>query len=143
MVLAEVDAAVTRRRGRWVAVRRADFRLGDFFPLPAKTTVLISQFRYASRWRGFFPDPLRFDPERFTPEARARRMKFTYFFVWRGRAAVHWGVVFGYGRRAIAGFDCTEVGSWAWCRGIALEPEPLITLRPKYGMRMLVESRAS
>src|SRR6202166_615755 len=56
---------------------RADFRLGEFL-LPAKTTVLMSQ-SITHRDARFFPDPLRFDPERFTPEAKARRTKLTYF----------------------------------------------------------------
>src|SRR5882724_2175746 len=117
---------------------RADFRLGEFF-LPAKTTVLISQF-VTHRDERFFPDPLRFDPERFAPEAKARRTKLTYF-------------PFGAGVRQCIG------ESFAWMEGVLLlatlaqnwklslvpghrvEPEPLITLRPKYGMRMQVESR--
>src|SRR5271156_2507853 len=48
-----------------------DFHLGEYF-LPAKTTVLISQF-VSHRDPRYFPDPLRFDPERFTPEAKSRR----------------------------------------------------------------------
>jgi cytochrome P450 len=117
---------------------RNDFQLGDFF-LPAKTTVLMSQF-VMHRDARFFPDPLRFDPERFTPEAKARRAKFTYF-------------PFGAGVRQCIG------ESFAWMEGVLLlatlaqkwklkllpahrvEPEPLITLRPKYGMRMLIEAR--
>src|SRR5215469_12544254 len=63
----------------WAMGRRAlqDFQLGEFF-LPAKTTVLISQF-ITHRDSRFFPDPLRFEPQRFTPEAKARRTKFSYF----------------------------------------------------------------
>ncbi len=117
---------------------RNDFRLGEFF-LPAKTTVLISQF-VTHRDARFFPDPLRFDPERFTPEAKARRTKFTYF-------------PFGAGFRQCIG------ESFSLMEGVLLlatlgqkwklklvssqrvEPEPLITLRPKYGMRMQVEAR--
>jgi cytochrome P450 len=117
---------------------RSDFQLGDFF-LPAKTTVLMSQF-ITHRDARFFPDPLRFDPERFTPEAKARRTKFSYF-------------PFGAGFRQCIG------ESFAWMEGVLLlatlgqkwklklvpghrvEPEPLITLRPKFGMKMLVEAR--
>jgi cytochrome P450 len=117
---------------------REDFQLGDFF-LPAKTTVLMSQF-ITHRDPRFFPDPLRFDPERFTLEARSRRTKLTYF-------------PFGAGVRQCIG------ESFAWMEGVLLlttlaqkwklrlvpghrvEPEPLITLRPKYGMKMLVEPR--
>ncbi len=124
----------------WAMGRQAlrDFRLGDYY-LPAKTTVLISQF-VLQRDARFFPDPLRFNPERFTPEAKARRAKFTY-------------VPFGAGARQCIG------ESFAWMEGVLLlatigqrwklkllpghrvEPEPLITLRPKYGMKMVVESR--
>lgn len=117
---------------------RNDFQLGEFF-LPAKTTVLMSQY-ITHRDARFFHDPLRFDPERFSPEAKARRAKFTYF-------------PFGAGFRQCIG------ESFAWMEGVLLlatigqkwklklvpghpvEPEPLITLRPKYGMRMLVEAR--
>lgn len=119
-------------------VARADFQLGEFF-LPAKTTVLISQF-VTHRDARFFPDPLRFDPERFSPAAKARRTKFVYF-------------PFGAGVRQCIG------ESLAWTEGILLlatlaqgwklsivpghcvEPEPLITLRPKYGLKMRLESR--
>jgi cytochrome P450 len=124
----------------WAMGRYAlnDFQLGEFF-LPAKTTVLMSQF-ITHRDPRFFPDPLRFDPERFTPEAKARRAKFTYF-------------PFGAGFRQCIG------ESFAWMEGVLLlstlgqkwklslvsdhpvEPEPLITLRPKYGMRMSLEAR--
>ena len=118
---------------------RNDFRLGDFL-LPAKTTVLMSQF-ITHRDARYFPDPLRFDPERFTPEARSRRTKLTYF-------------PFGAGVRQCIG------ESFAWMEGVLLlatlaqkwklrlvpghrvEPEPLITLRPRYGMRMQLEARA-
>ena len=117
---------------------RADFQLGEYF-LPAKTTVLMSQF-VTHRDERFFPDPLRFDPERFTPEAKARRTRLTYF-------------PFGAGIRQCIG------ESFAWMQGVLLlatlaqnwklrlvpghtvEPEPLITLRPMFGMRMLVERR--
>jgi len=117
---------------------RADFQLGEYF-LPAKTTVLISQF-ITHRDARFFPDPMRFDPERFPPEARSRRTKLTYF-------------PFGAGVRQCIG------ESFAWMEGVLLlatiaqkwklklvpghkvEPEPLITLRPKFGMRMQLESR--
>jgi cytochrome P450 len=118
---------------------RDDFKLGDYV-LPAKTTVLMSQF-VAHRDARFFPDPLRFDPQRFTPEAKTARTKFTYF-------------PFGAGFRQCIG------ESFAWMEGVLIlatlaqrwkfilvpnhrvEPEPLITLRPKYGMRMQVEARA-
>ena len=119
---------------------RADFQLGDFF-LPAKTTVLMSQF-VTHRDPRFFPDPLRFDPERFSPDARSRRTKLTYF-------------PFGAGVRQCIGesFSVMEgvlllttlAQKWKLCLvpGHRVEPEPLITLRPKYGMKMQIESRSN
>jgi cytochrome P450 len=124
----------------WAMGRYAlnDFQLGEFF-LPARTTVLMSQY-IMHRDPRFFPDPLRFDPERFSPEAKARRAKFVYF-------------PFGAGFRQCIG------ESFAWMEGVLLlatlgqkwklklvsdhpiEPEPLITLRPKHGMRMSLEAR--
>jgi cytochrome P450 len=117
---------------------REDFQLGDFV-LPAKTTVLMSQF-ITHRDPRFFPDPLRFDPERFTPEARSRRTKLTYF-------------PFGAGVRQCIGESFASMESvlllatlaqkWKFklVPGHPVEPEPLITLRPKYGMKMIVEPR--
>jgi len=117
---------------------RNDFHLGNYF-LPAKTTVLMSQF-VTHRDPRFFPDPLCFDPERFSPEGKAKRRKFTYF-------------PFGAGPRQCIG------ESFAWMEGVLIlaviaqkwklrllpdqrvEPQPLITLRPKYGMKMRIEPR--
>jgi cytochrome P450 len=117
---------------------RNDFALGEYF-LPARTTVLMSQF-VTHRDPRFFPDPLRFNPDRFTAEGKARRTKFTYF-------------PFGAGARQCIG------ESFAWMEGVLIlatlaqkwklrlepgqrvEAQPLITLRPKYGMRMRIEPR--
>jgi cytochrome P450 len=117
---------------------RNDFSLGDYF-LPARTTVLISQF-ITQRDPRYFPDPLRFDPERFSAEGKAQRTKFTY-------------LPFGAGARQCIG------ESFAWMEGVLIlatlaqkwklrlvpghrvEPQPLITLRPKYGMLMEVQTR--
>jgi cytochrome P450 len=117
---------------------RNDFALGDYF-LTARTTVLISPF-ITHRDARYFPDPLRFAPDRFSAEAKAQRMKFTYF-------------PFGAGARQCIG------ESFAWMEGVLIlatlgekwklrlvpghpvEPQPLITLRPKFGMRMQVERR--
>jgi cytochrome P450 len=117
---------------------RNDFALGEYF-LPARTTVLISQF-VIHRDPRFFSDPLRFDPDRFNAEGKARRAKFTYF-------------PFGAGARQCIG------ESFAWMEGVLIlatlaqkwklklvpghkvEPQPLITLRPKYGMQMQIEAR--
>ena len=125
----------------WAMGRYAlhDFRLGDFY-LPAKTTVLMSQF-VLHRDSRFFPDPLRFDPERFTPEAKARRLKFTYFPFGAGaRQCI--GESFAWMEGVLALATVAQKWKLSLVPGQRVEPQPLITLRPKYGMRMLVEPRA-
>jgi len=117
---------------------RHDFQLGDFF-LPAKTTVLMSQF-VTHRDARFFSDPLRFDPERFTPEAKARRMKFTYFPFGAGfRQCI--GESFSMMEGVLLLATLGQRWKLSLVPGHHVEPEPLITLRPKYGMKMFVESR--
>jgi len=126
----------------WVTGRRAiaDYQIGDYL-IPAGSILLMSQW-VTQHDKRFFPDPFRFDPDRWTPEARASRPKFAYY-------------PFGGGPRVCIGEP------FAWMEGVLLiatlarkwraslvpghrvETEPLITLRPKYGMRMRLERRAS
>ena len=117
---------------------RADFQLGDYF-LPAKTTMLMSQF-VTQRDARFFPDPLRFDPERFSSEAKSRRTKLTYFPFGAGvRQCI--GESFAWMEGALLLATLSQRWKLRLLPGHRVEPEPLITLRPKYGMRMQVESR--
>ncbi len=124
----------------WAMGRYAlhDFQLGEFF-LPAKTTVLISQF-VTHRDARFFPDPLRFDPERFTAEAKARRAKFTYFPFGAGvRQCI--GESFAWMESVLLLATLAQRWKLSLVPGHRVEPEPLITLRPRYGMKMVVERR--
>ena len=88
----------------------------------------------------YFPDPLRFDPDRFSPENKAARERFTYF-------------PFGGGSRQCIG------ESFAWMEGIlvlasiaqrwkmrfvgdaAPVPQARITLRPRGPVRMQLQAR--
>jgi len=100
-------------------------------------TVILSQWvihRDAALW----PDPLRFDPDRFQ---RPPVHRFAYF-------------PFGGGPRVCIG-DCfawTELGlllatlvqrfRFRLAEGHRIEPSPRVTLRLKYGLRMTVAKRA-
>jgi cytochrome P450 len=137
MVLAE---ALRLYPPAWAMGRLAlnEFQLGEY-RLPAGTTVLASQY-ILHRDARFFPDPLRFDPLRHTPEAKAARIKGAY-------------CPFGMGPRQCIG------EAFAWMEGVLVlatlaqrwklrhDPkhkvvaEPLFTLRPKGGMPMIVEAR--
>jgi len=124
----------------WAVARRAinDYEV-DGYVAPAGSFVFMSQY-VTHRDERFHLDPLRFDPERWTPERQASRLQFSYF-------------PFGGGPRRCIG------ESFAWMEGILVlatlarkwkarlvpghrvELKPLITLRPKYGMRMTLERR--
>jgi cytochrome P450 len=137
MVLAE---ALRLYPPAWAMGRQAlhDFDLGEY-RLPAGTTVLASQY-LLHRDARFFPDPLRFDPERHTSEAKAARVRGAY-------------CPFGMGPRQCIG------EAFAWMAGVlvlatlaqrwrlrhderhTVAVEPLFTLRPRGGMPMRVEAR--
>jgi cytochrome P450 len=124
----------------WVMGRRSisGYKVGKYY-VPAKSIILLSQYVMHHDER-FYPEPEKFDPERWTPEARAARPRYAYF-------------PFGGGPRMCIGEQ------FAWMEGILLiatiaqewklrlvpghpiKLQPLITLRPKHGMRMTVERR--
>lgn len=124
----------------WAVGRRAidDFEAGGY-QIPARSMVLMSQY-IMHRDPRFHPDPERFDPERWRPEAAAARPKFSYF-------------PFGGGTRICIGEQ------FAWMEGILILAtiarkwrlryagssapviQPRITLRPEGGIAMHAESR--
>ena len=102
--------------------------------------ILIMSPYVTQRDARYFPDPDRFDPGRWLPERADQRPKFSFF-------------PFGGGTRVCIG------ERFAWMEGVLLlsvilqrwklslspeqvvEKKALLTLRPKYGMRMRVELR--
>ncbi len=126
----------------WAQVRQslADFHLGEYF-LPAGTTVVMSQW-IMHRSEEFFPDPLRFDPERFRPEAKAGRPKFAYF-PFGGGARQCIGEAFAWMEGALVLATLLQRCSFRLVPGQKFAPQPLITLRPKHGVRVIAEARRS
>lgn len=124
----------------WALGRRAIRDCEIFgFPIPENSIVLVSQWTLHRDAR-FWPDPLRFNPERFSEEAKAARPKFAYF-------------PFGSGPRTCIGesFAAMEAAlliatlAQKW-RAISLlkrplKLQPLITLRPAHPVSMQLEAR--
>jgi cytochrome P450 len=124
----------------WVLTREAlsDCVIGGY-SVPKGANVLVSQYVTHHDPR-FFPDPERFDPDRWTPEMKGALPKIAYF-------------PFGGGARNCVGEP------FAWMEGVLLlaaisrrwkmthvpshrvEMLPRITLRPKYGMLMKLSRR--
>jgi cytochrome P450 len=115
-----------------------DYQVGGVM-IPRGSLAVVSPLvtQRDARW---FPEPERFDPERWTPDAQAARPKFSYF-------------PFGGGTRMCIG------DQFAWTEGMLLLAtlaqrwraelaagqrvgmKPMITLRTRYGMRMVLRRR--
>jgi cytochrome P450 len=124
----------------WTIGRQAikDYNV-DKYVIPAGSIILMSQYVMHRNPR-YFSDPDAFYPDRWTKEVKSHLPRFSYF-------------PFGGGIRGCVGEP------FAWMEGILLlaticnqwkiyhdtthkvELRPLITLRPKYGMRMKLEFR--
>ena len=124
----------------WAIGRSVDneYTLGKY-TIPAGSTIFMSQYVMHHDPR-YYNEPDRFNPERWSVEARSSNPRFSYF-------------PFGGGIRACIG------ESFAWMEGILIlstivrewkmqlvkgqkiELDPAITLRPKYGMKMILKRR--
>jgi cytochrome P450 len=124
----------------WSIGRRCTERdeLGGHTIAPGMNVVVpIFHFHWNAR---FWPEPQKFDPSRFSPERRPSAEAMTYF-------------PFGAGPRSCIGnhFALQELMimtvlfyrhyRFAVAAGFKVEPDPLITLRPKFGMKMTVRAR--
>jgi cytochrome P450 len=110
------------------------------YPIPPKSFFSLSTY-LIHHHPDFWPEPFTFDPERFTPEQEKVRPRYAY-------------LPFGGGPRMCIGnyFATTEaillLATIAQAYRLDLSPgqevipEPLITLRPKGGLPMLVTQRS-
>ena len=134
------DRAGERDRGRSPAERVGDDRAFDPTGERAAGSIVIMSQYVTHRDERYFPDPLRFDPERWTPEAKEARPQFSYFPFGGGpRRCIGEGFAWMEGVLVIA----TLAQSWRMrlVAGHPVEVLPVVTLRPKHGMRMTLEQR--
>ncbi|HEY7269888.1 MAG TPA: cytochrome P450, partial [Dehalococcoidia bacterium] len=107
--------------------------------VPRGSQLVMSAF-VTHRHPHFWERPRDFDPERFTPERSEGRPRFAYF-------------PFGGGPRQCIGSDFAMIEAQLALAAIAqrytlrlvpgqsVEPEPLVTLRPRNGMMMYLRAR--
>ena len=107
--------------------------------IAAKSICIVSPY-VMQRDARYFPEPDRFDPERWTPEQRDARPKFTYF-PFGGGARVCIGERFAWMEGVLLLTTLARKWKLRLAPGHRVEPLPLITLRTKYGMRMSVIGR--
>ncbi len=129
----------------WVVARTAteDYTMRTGERIPRGAHLIISQMvvHHDERW---WPEPTRFDPERFTPQAKAARPRFAYF-------------PFGGGARYCIG------EGFAWMEGVlmlatvlrdwqlrlpdpaqeSVEITPKFTIRPKGPVDVIAEKRSN
>jgi cytochrome P450 len=124
----------------WGMGRRAlrDVSLGGY-EMRAGDLLSISPF-VTHRDPRFWPEPHRFDPLRFTPEAKATRHKFAYF-PFGGGARQCIGEPFAWMEAVLLLATLARRWRMRLVPGHPVVPEALITLRPRYGMKMTAETR--
>ncbi|MDQ3327681.1 MAG: cytochrome P450 [Chloroflexota bacterium] len=125
----------------WVIGRTAvsEYEVGGYL-VPAGTVVLVSQY-VMHRDPRYYPDPERFAPDRWTPEAMSSRPKYAYFPFGGGvRQCIGERMAWMEGVLVMA----TMAQDWRprLVPGHPVEPRPLVTLRPRFGMQMTLEIRA-
>jgi cytochrome P450 len=109
------------------------------YRIPRGSIVLASQY-VMHRDPRFFPDPERFDPLRFTPEAKQSRPQFAYFPFGGGpRRCI--GEGFAWAEAVIILATLARRWRLSLAPGQTIKPQPRITLRPKGSVLMELERR--
>lgn len=122
----------------WAIGRMAIQQVRLFNYLVPRGAICVLSPYVMHRHPRFWPDAERFDPDRFTPAARAERPRYAYF-PFGGGARVCLGERFA----RMEGVLLLAAIGQRWRFRLApdqvIEPHPQITLRPRYGMRMIAE----
>jgi cytochrome P450 len=124
----------------WIIWREAleDYRLNGYVA-PAGAIVLMCQYLMHRNER-FFSEPLHFKPERWTDEFRERLPKFAYFpFGGGSRQCV--GDRFGFMEAALVLSTIAKHWRAELEPGFPVVEYPALTMRPKFGLRMIVHAR--
>ncbi len=124
----------------WVIGRETirDYALNGW-DLPAHSLILMSQY-VVHRDPRYFSKPDRFEPERWTPEFKAELPRFAYF-PFGGGPRVCIGEPFAWTEGVLLLATLAQRWQMHLAPGQRIGLLSQITLRPKYGMRMIVERR--
>ena len=102
------------------------------------TAIVLSQY-VTHRHAEFWPEPERFDPDRFAPETAAGRHKFAYLPFGAGpRICI--GQQFALLEAQVILAQIAQSFDWELAPGETLEKEVAVTLRPRGGLRLLLRS---
>jgi len=124
----------------WITSRTLvqDYKMGEYV-LPAKTDVILSPY-VMHRDPRYFPNPERFEPERWTPEFKAQLPKMAYF-PFGGGPHLCIGEPFAWMEGVLVLATIAQHWQMRHVSDHVVRPEPLITLRSKNGMPMILQRR--
>lgn len=126
----------------WVIGRRAlaPFRLGEY-ELPADTNVLISQL-ILHRDARYFPEPLRFNPDRWSPsDPRAASLPRFAYFPFGGGPRVCIGAGFAMMEAVLLLATIAQQFRVQIAPGQKVGMQPTVTLRPRNGIPVTLKRR--
>ena len=126
----------------WVIGRRAlaPFRLGEY-ELPADTNVLISQLIIHKDAR-YFPEPERFDPERWSSgDPRGESLPRFAYFPFGGGPRVCIGAGFGMMEAVLLLATIAQQFRIQIAPGYTAKMQPSVTLRPRNGIQATLQRR--
>lgn len=107
--------------------------------IAAGTPILIMPW-LIHRKPQLWENPERFDPERFAPERAAERPRFAYIPFGAG-SRICIGAAFAMTEAILILATIAQRYRLHLKRGHPVEPQGLITLRPRYGMQMILQRR--
>ncbi len=116
----------------------ADTEVGGY--LVKKDDVVIVNIYGVQRDPQYYPDPHRFDPERFTPENEKLLPKYAYL-PFGGGPRVCIGNAFAMMEAKIVVASIAQHYTLSLAPDQQVQAERIFTVRPKYGMRMRVSAR--
>jgi cytochrome P450 len=137
-----IDEAMRLYPPVWAIGRRAiadDEVMG--YHVPKGSNVVLSQW-LAHHHPAFWEHPNRFEPERFSAERASGRPRYA-FFPFGGGPRMCIGNLFALNEAQIVLANVAQKYRLRMVAGHPIELHPLVTLRPRYGVKVVLEPRAS
>jgi len=124
----------------WIVGRRAiaEFAIGEYVA-PPRTIMIMSPYILHHDAR-YYADPDRFHPDRWTAEFKATLPQFAYFPFGGGpRRCI--GESFAWMELVLVVATIAQQWTLDLVPGHPVEPQPVVTLRTKHGMKMTLSRR--
>ena len=124
----------------WLVGRRAvnEYSIGPYY-VPPRSIIIMSQW-IVHRDPRYYAEPDRFEPDRWTSEFKAALPRFAYFPFGGGpRQCI--GESFAWMELVLLVATLAQQWTFELVAGHPVAPQAAVTLRPKYGMKMIATDR--